>query len=163
MWHFEHSRTDSKGKFFFEGLRARGWDMSAWEAGQVGNGTYSVHVEGPDYAVEARGIALAAGANARQDLTALAARRMTSHAGRNRERQAGSQHPHPGVLSGRKTRRDDRQKRSRHLRNTARARDAIRHRRASGVLREWQSEQFSARECQLSRPKQIRTKLTRSS
>ena len=51
--------------------------MSAWEAGQVGNGTYSVHVEGPDYAVEARGIALAAGANTRQDLTALAARRMT--------------------------------------------------------------------------------------
>ena len=51
MWAFEQTRTDDQGHYRFEGLRARGWDLSAWQAGQVADGSYKLWIDSPEFAV----------------------------------------------------------------------------------------------------------------
>ena len=51
VWAFEQTRTDDQGRYRFDGLRARGWDMSTWQADKVGDGSYILWIDSPEFAV----------------------------------------------------------------------------------------------------------------
>ena len=45
MWDFERTVTDAQGRYRFNDLRARGWDMSAWTPNKEADGTYKMWLE----------------------------------------------------------------------------------------------------------------------
>jgi beta-lactamase regulating signal transducer with metallopeptidase domain len=71
MWAFEHAVTDAKGRYQFEDLKARGWDMSAWGPdARPGNGRYKVWIENDRFAVPTRTVTLEPNARETLDLPA---------------------------------------------------------------------------------------------
>jgi hypothetical protein len=61
MWSFEHATTDDRGRYRFDGLKARGWDMSAWRPGQTGNETHKAWIESEQFAAPTQTITLEPG------------------------------------------------------------------------------------------------------
>ena len=71
MWDFEMATTDANGRFLFEDLKARGWDMSAWGPhAKAGDGTYKLWIESDLFAVPTQTVKLEPKARARLDLQA---------------------------------------------------------------------------------------------
>jgi protocatechuate 3,4-dioxygenase beta subunit len=50
-WYFDRTRTDADGHYRFEGLPARGWDMSGWGQAREGDGSYAMALDSPEHAV----------------------------------------------------------------------------------------------------------------
>jgi BlaR1 peptidase M56 len=71
IWDFELAVTDDKGRFAFADLRARGWDMSAWDPrARPGNGTYKVWIDGERFVVPVHVVTLEPGERKTLDLRA---------------------------------------------------------------------------------------------
>ncbi len=51
MWDYELGTTDERGRYRFDQLKAHGWDMAAWRAGQVADGQYKLWIENPKFAI----------------------------------------------------------------------------------------------------------------
>ena len=71
MWAFEHAVTDAQGRYQFDDLKARGWDMSAWGPNaRPGNGTYKLWIDNDRFAVPTHTVSLEPNARETVDLKA---------------------------------------------------------------------------------------------
>ena len=71
MWAFEHAVTDANGRYQFEDLKARGWDMSAWgPSAQPGNGTYKLWIDNDRFALPTQTVTLEPNSRETVDLRA---------------------------------------------------------------------------------------------
>lgn len=73
MWEFHRTRTDERGRYRFDDLAARGWDMSAWKKPQGGSGAYKLWLEDDRLAVHETPVTLEPKAKPKVDLPAVTA------------------------------------------------------------------------------------------
>ncbi len=70
VWNDDFAKTDDRGHYHLEGLKARGWDMAAWQAGKVADGKYKLWIENQEYAVPTQSLVLEPNENRTLDLEA---------------------------------------------------------------------------------------------
>jgi len=70
MWDFEHARTDVDGRYQFEDLRAKGWDMSTWTPGQKADGSYKLWLDDERVATTTRSLVLESNSSQTLDIQA---------------------------------------------------------------------------------------------
>ncbi|MHC5541966.1 carboxypeptidase regulatory-like domain-containing protein, partial [Singulisphaera rosea] len=70
LWSFERATSDARGRYRFDGLKARGWDMRAWHAGETGNGMYKIWIDGGKFAIVTQTLTLEPGEPTTLDLQA---------------------------------------------------------------------------------------------
>lgn len=70
MWDHEQAITDAEGRYRFDDLRARGWDMSTWGQGKTGDGAYKLWLESDRFAVPTQSLVLEPGTHSALDLRA---------------------------------------------------------------------------------------------
>jgi len=58
MWDFEHAVTDAQGRYRFNDLRARGWDMSAWTPDKEADGKYKMWLDDDRFAMPTESLTL---------------------------------------------------------------------------------------------------------
>ncbi|HEV3164733.1 MAG TPA: M56 family metallopeptidase, partial [Isosphaeraceae bacterium] len=58
LYEFEFAVTDAEGRYHIDGLKANGWDMSAWGQNQKGNGEFTVWIDSEQYATPQKSITL---------------------------------------------------------------------------------------------------------
>ncbi len=58
MWDFENAVTDAQGRYRFNDLRARGWDMSAWTPNKEADGKYKMWLEDDRFAMPTENLTL---------------------------------------------------------------------------------------------------------
>jgi beta-lactamase regulating signal transducer with metallopeptidase domain len=70
MWDFEYATTDADGRYRFDDLPARGWDMSAWGARQKCDGSYKLWIDDERFVIRTQSVTLEPKTHPTQDLQA---------------------------------------------------------------------------------------------
>ncbi len=73
MWEVHRTRTDERGRYRFDDLAARGWDMGTWQPGKTGDGRYKLWIEHDRLAVHESPVTLEPQSSATVDLPAVTA------------------------------------------------------------------------------------------
>lgn len=73
MWSFEQAVTDAQGRYRFNDLRARGWDMSAWTPNKKANGIYKIWIDDDRFVMPTGDLALEPNAAQTLDIKAMKA------------------------------------------------------------------------------------------
>jgi protocatechuate 3,4-dioxygenase beta subunit len=58
MGHFDHANTDARGRYQFDGLPAKGWDLGIRRSGPKGDGTYKLWIEDDRFAIQTQFVTL---------------------------------------------------------------------------------------------------------
>ncbi len=56
--------THAEGRYRFEDLKAKGWDMSAWTPGKTADGDYKLWIESDRFAIPTKSLVLEPGLRA---------------------------------------------------------------------------------------------------
>ncbi len=73
MWDFEHAVTDAEGRYHFNDLKARGWDMSAWTPNKEADGKYKIWLDDDRFVMHTGGLTLEPNTNQTLDIKAMKA------------------------------------------------------------------------------------------
>jgi protocatechuate 3,4-dioxygenase beta subunit len=70
IWEFENAVTDAAGRYRFDGLKARGWDMSSWGSGtpNEANGQYKVWLHDQKFAMKTQSLVVEPSASQTLDI-----------------------------------------------------------------------------------------------
>jgi hypothetical protein len=73
MWHFERAVTDAQGRYHFNDLKARGWDMSAWTPNTKADGKYKIWLDSDRFVMPTGSLTLEPNTNQTLDIRAMKA------------------------------------------------------------------------------------------
>lgn len=73
MWDFERTLTDAKGRYQFKDLKARGWDMGAWDSGKEADGKYKLWLDNDRFVMPTKTLTLEPNTNEILNINAIKA------------------------------------------------------------------------------------------
>ena len=73
MWHFERTVTDADGRYRFNDLMARGWDMNWSVPDRVGDGKYKLWIDDDRFVIPTQSLTLEPATNPSLDIQAMPA------------------------------------------------------------------------------------------